>query len=80
VSRDLRAQINVKHDHILTEREMPMAHINKRMHKQTVHAFRPEKSCCKPEVLRKAFMVHKFPVSECLALFNQQTAVINIYK
>jgi hypothetical protein len=45
------------------------------------------KSCCKPEVLRKAHlkgakvsMVHKFPVSECPALFNQQTAVINIYK
>jgi hypothetical protein len=28
----------------------------------------------------KVFMVHKFPVSECPALFNQQTAVINIYK
>jgi hypothetical protein len=38
------------------------------------------KSLCKPEVLRKAFMVHKFPVSECPAIFNQQTAVINIYK
>ncbi|CAK9232600.1 unnamed protein product [Sphagnum troendelagicum] len=25
-------------------------------------------------------MVHKFPVSECLALFNQQTAGTNIYK
>jgi hypothetical protein len=28
----------------------------------------------------KVFMVNKFPVSECPALFNQQTAVINIYK
>jgi hypothetical protein len=64
-----------------------MAHIkNKCINKMFMHSGL-RKSCCKPEVLSKAhlkgtkvFMGDKFPVSECRALLNQQTAVINIYK
>ncbi len=61
---------------------MPMAHINKQMHKPNVHALRREEILLQTPSVRKAhltgpkvFMVQKFPVSECPALFNQQTAV-----
>jgi hypothetical protein len=56
---------------------MPLAHINKQMHKPNVHALRREEILLQTPSVRKAhltgakvFMVHKFPVSECPALFN----------